>query len=361
MFYNLLAPLTKDYHFANLFHYVTFRCALAFCICLVLSIILGKKLINFLNNIQVSQPIRATGPKTHLSKVGTPSMGGIIITIVALSISFLVCKTDNIYLWIIYLITTLYATIGFYDDFLKMKHKTHKGLSAQRKMILQIFSATIAVLALEFFSPNDYKNILYFPFLKNFRIDMGYFYMPFAIFIIVGAANAVNLTDGLDGLAIGPIITTIFCLGIISYLTGNFSYAEYLHLRYIQNTSEITIFTSAIIGSSLGFLWYNAKPAQIFMGDTGSLALGAILGTISVIIKQEILLAIIGMIFVIETFSVILQVTYFKFTKGKRLFRMSPLHHHFEQLGLEENKVVVRFWIISLVFAIIGLTSLKVR
>lgn len=362
MFYNLLAPYTNKLHIANLFHYITFRSGLAILISLAICAIIGPKLIKYFTLLQKNgQPIRDDGPETHKEKAGTPTMGGVMIIIAIIIATLLLADLTNPYIWIVSFVLISFGLLGFIDDYTKVTKNHHKGISAKMKLLIQFCISLIACLAIQNLANLDISSKLAFPFFKHLLVNLGYFYIPFSIFVIIGSSNAVNLTDGLDGLATVPVAIAAGSFGIISYLVGNSFYANYLQLIHVPQVGELTIFCSAIVGSSLGFLWFNAQPAEIFMGDTGSLALGGTLGVISVITKHEIVLGIIGGVFVIETLSVILQVYYFKMTKGKRIFRMAPLHHHFEKKGWQESKVVIRFWIIAVIFALIGLSSLKLR
>jgi phospho-N-acetylmuramoyl-pentapeptide-transferase len=361
MIYNLLLPYSDHFHIANLFGYITFRSLLAVLLTLFQCLIFGPRLIVFLKNKQKhGQPIREIGPD-HKFKTGTPTMGGLMIVASSITSTFLLADLSNPYILISIFVIFCFCGLGFIDDYAKITMNHHNGLSGKKKFALQSLIALITATLIHLTLPPEHANTLNAPFFKNFIMDLGYFYIPFAMFVIVGSSNAVNLTDGLDGLAIIPICIVAGSLGIISYLSGNHFYANYLQISHIPQVSELTIFCAAILGGGLGFLWFNAQPAEIFMGDTGSLSLGATLGTISLMIKHEIVLAIIGGLFVIETLSVIIQVYYFKATKGKRIFKMAPLHHHFEKGGWPESKIVIRFWIISLIFALIGLSSLKLR
>jgi len=360
MLYNLLLPFIHNSHIANLFHYITFRSGLAILITLSISFLIGSRLIKFLQTLQKNgQPIRLDGPESHQIKAGTPTMGGIMIILSSCFSTLLLADLTNKYIWITLFGFISFGVIGFFDDYAKVTKNSHYGVRGKSKLLLQGILSLIICIALEYTdNPNHLINI---PFFKNLALDLGYLYIFFAMFVIVGASNAVNLTDGLDGLATVPIALTSGSFALISYLVGNHIYSNYLQLTYIPNTGELTIFCAGLVGSCLGFLWFNAQPAEVFMGDTGSLSLGGVLGIISVITKHEIVLAIIGGLFVLETISVILQVYYFKATKGKRIFKMAPLHHHFEKSGWTESKVVIRFWIISIIFALIGLSSLKLR
>ncbi len=359
MFYNLILSYTHNPHIINLLHYISFRTSMSIIMSLLLSFLFGGYIIRLLRKYQkFGQPIRNDGPESHILKQGTPTMGGIMI-ISSVTISTLCfANLKNPYIWIVLFVMISYGILGFIDDYLKVIKNNSKGLSAKTKLLIQMLVGISASIAIEKITHN---NLLLFPFLKNIAIDLGIFYIFFSCLVIIGSSNAVNLTDGLDGLAIVPITIVSGCFAIICYLSGNVIYSNYLQIPYIANLGELTILCGAIIGGSLGFLWYNAQPAEVFMGDTGSLSLGGTIGTISVISKNEILLSIIGGLFVIETLSVIIQVYYFKISGGKRIFKMAPLHHHFEQKGWSESKVVIRFWIISVLLALIGLSSLKLR
>lgn len=361
MIYNLFNHYGYYPHITNLFKYITFRSGLAMALSLTLSLILGPYIISMLKKFQkLGQPIRDDGPESHKAKIGTPTMGGLMILGTSLFSILLFADLSNSLVQAGIVAMIGFGSIGFVDDYLKVKKYNVKGVRGKLKLFLQ-FLVTTLVYIIFYMYIGQKAHILTFPFLKSFIIDLGLLYLPFMYIVVIGSSNAVNLTDGLDGLAIVPVAITASCFGIISYMVGNSIFSNYLHIMHIQGAGEIAVICSSIVGSSLGFLWYNARPAEVFMGDTGSLGLGGLLGAISVMSKNEILLAIIGGIFVLEALSVILQVYYFKLTKGKRIFRMAPLHHHFEQLGWPETKVVVRFWIMSVVFAIIGLISLKIR
>ena len=358
MLYNLLLPYIHDLHIANLLHYITFRIGLAILFSLIISFLIGPRLIKFLRNF--GQPIRAHGLESHLVKAGTPTMGGILI-ILSVSIStLLLADLTNKYIWVALFVFISFGILGFIDDYTKVRKKNYKGVSGKGKLLFQ-FTVCFVACILIYDSGNPASYLLTVPFLKEFVVNLGLFYIPFAMFVVVGASNAVNLTDGLDGLAIVPIAITAGAFSLISYLVGSSLYANYLQILFISNASELSIFCASIVGASIGFLWFNAQPAEVFMGDTGSLSLGGALGIVSAITKHEIVLAIIGGLFVIETLSVIIQVYYFKMSGGKRIFKMAPLHHHFEKGGWPESKVVIRFWIIALIFALIGLSSLKLR
>ncbi|MGX6960393.1 MAG: phospho-N-acetylmuramoyl-pentapeptide-transferase [Rickettsia endosymbiont of Pentastiridius leporinus] len=361
MLYNFLLPYIHNSHIANLFHYITFRSGLAILITLSFSFIIGPRLISFLRAFQKNgQPIRSDGPESHKAKAGTPTMGGLMIILSSCFSTLLLADLNNKYIWVALLGFISFGILGFIDDYAKVTKNNHYGVKGKSKFLLQAIIALIICIFLEFTDTNP-NHLLNVPFFKNLTMDIGYFYLPFALIVIVGASNAVNLTDGLDGLTTVPIALTAASFALISYLVGNLIYSNYLQLTYLPNTGELTVFCASIVGSCIGFLWFNAQPAEVFMGDTGSLSLGGVLGIISVITKHEIVLAIVGGLFVIETMSVIMQVYYFKATKGKRIFKMAPLHHHFEKTGWAESKVVIRFWVISVIFALIGLSSLKLR
>jgi phospho-N-acetylmuramoyl-pentapeptide-transferase len=325
---------------------------------LIISLLVYPIFIKYSKHIQ---PIRKDGPESHLvQKQGTPTMGGAIIIASTIFSSLLWGDVTNYYLILLMLLTVLYSLLGFYDDFLKVKFKNSKGVRGRKKMLFQLTIAFIFSYLVESLRTPEVAGKLTFPFLKNLVIDNSLFLMCFTTFVIVGSSNAVNLTDGLDGLAAFPSMLVALCLGIISYITGHYIFANYLQITYVVSAGELCIFCGALIGACLGFLWYNAPPAMIFMGDTGSLAIGGALGGISVITKHEFVLAIIGGLFVWEALSVMIQVGYFRWT-GKRIFLMSPIHHHFEKKGWTESTIVIRFWIISFVFALIGLATLKIR
>ena len=345
----------------NLFKYITFRAGCAFLTALVFGFIFGQPLIDLLRRQQgKGQPIRDDGPQSHLSKAGTPTMGGLLILSSLMFSTLVWARLDNPYIWIVLLVTLAFGVIGFADDFAKVTKQNTKGVSSRIRMGLGLLIAALATYAASRFHPEGLANELALPVFKNALFNLGYFFIPFGMLVIVGSANAVNLTDGLDGLAIMPVMIAGATLGVISYVVGNFNFAEYLGVHFVPGTGEILIFSAALFGAGLGFLWYNAPPAAVFMGDTGSLALGGALGAIAVCIKHEIVLAIVGGLFVVEALSVIIQVLYYKRTK-KRIFLMAPIHHHFEKRGWAEPQIVIRFWIISLILAMVGLATLKVR
>ena len=362
MLYNLLAPLADEFGFFNLFRYLTFRTGGAIMTSLLISFLLGPMVIRLLKTHQKSgQPIRSDGPQSHLSsKAGTPTMGGVLILFALASSTLLWADITNHYVWVVLLVTMGFGVIGFVDDFLKVTRQHHNGLPGTVKFGFEVLIALGAVLWISSQFPDGLVNTLATPFFKDVLLDLGWFFLPFAIFVIVGASNAVNLTDGLDGLAIVPIMIASACFGFICYLAGNTLFADYLQLHLVPGTGELAVFCGALVGSSLGFLWFNAPPAMIFMGDTGSLSVGGSLGTISVITKHELVLAVVGGLFVLEAVSVIVQVASFQLT-GKRVFRMAPLHHHFEQKGWKEPTIVVRFWIIAVILGLTGLATLKLR
>lgn len=362
MLYKLLLPYINQFHIANLFHYITFRCGLAILVSLLFCFLTGPWIIKYLKGLQKNgQPIRSDGPPSHKDKAGTPTMGGIMIISSVVFSTIMLTDLTNLYIWISLFVLISFGILGFMDDYAKILKNNHKGVSPKMKLLIQLIVSLIACFLVQSISKYNISTQLAFPFLKNFVIDLGIFYVPFTMFVVIGSSNAVNLTDGLDGLATVPIAIAAGSFGLISYLVGNSFYSNYLQIIHVPEVGELAILCSAILGGSLGFLWFNAQPAEIFMGDTGSLALGGVLGITSVITKHEIVLGIIGGLFVIETMSVIIQVYYYKATGGKRFFLMAPIHHHFEKKGWKESKVVVRFWIIAVVFALIGLSSLKLR
>jgi phospho-N-acetylmuramoyl-pentapeptide-transferase len=346
----------------NLFRYITFRAGGAFFTALIFGFIFGQPLINFLKKKQKNgQPIRSDGPEHHLiEKAGTPTMGGVLILGAMLTSSVLWARLDNLYVWIILLVTLGFGIIGFADDYKKIINQDSNGLSKSIRLSVGLIISFVAALMTMGVHSEDLSGYIAFPVFKSALFYLGWFFVPFAMLVIVGSANAVNLTDGLDGLAVMPVMIAGGALGIIAYAVGRVDFSEYLDVHYVSGTGEILIIVSALIGGGLGFLWYNAPPAAIFMGDTGSLALGGALGAIAVSIKHEIVLAIIGGLFVVEAMSVIIQVLVFKVTK-RRVFLMAPIHHHFEKLGWAEPQIVIRFWIISVILALIGLATLKLR
>ena len=346
----------------NIFRYITFRAGGAFFTSLIIFFTFGKYSINFLKKLQKEgQPIRKDGPKEHIiKKAGTPTMGGVIILLAVTVSTLLWARLDNNYVWIILFVTFSFGLIGLIDDYIKVVKQSYGGLSGRLRLIFGFLIAFVAVYFIQIQHLDDLNKSLALPIFKDQLVFMGAFFFPFAMLVVVGSANAVNLTDGLDGLAIMPVIIAGASLGIIAYIVGRADYSSYLDVHYIRGGGEILIFSSALIGGGLGFLWYNAPPAAVFMGDTGSLSLGSALGCIAVSIKHELVLFIVGGLFVIETFSVIIQVCFFKIT-GKRVFLMAPIHHHFEKLGWSESQIVIRFWIIAVILAALGMATLKLR
>ncbi|HXH37484.1 MAG TPA: phospho-N-acetylmuramoyl-pentapeptide-transferase [Thermoanaerobaculia bacterium] len=362
MLYYLLYPLRNMISGFNVFRYITFRSAWAALTALVISFIFGPWLIERMRRIKIGQYIREEGPKSHQMKAGTPTMGGILINIAIVIPTILWADIFNPYIWIVLFVTFAYGAIGFVDDYRKLAKKQNLGLTAREKFSMQIGVALAAGLAIAYLPSihNNYSTVLTFPFFKTLHLNLGFLYIPFIIVVLVGASNGVNLTDGLDGLAIGSTLIVAVTYTILTYAAGNFRVADYLRIAWVPQAGELAVFCGAMVGASLGFLWFNAHPAEIFMGDVGSLALGGAIGCLAVMIKQEILLGLVGGLFVLEGMSVVLQVASFKLT-GRRIFKMSPLHHHFELSGWRETKVVVRFWIIAIIFAMLALSTLKLR
>ena len=361
MLYQFLLNFVDTFGFLNVFKYITFRTGLSLFTSLAIVLIIGGPFIKYFSSQKILNPIRDDGPEEHIvKKIGTPTMGGVII-LIGLLVSVL-CWGDltNINILFCIYIAISFGVLGAFDDYKKIKHSNSSGVSSKFKIISQIILAIIGVCFFVNYVGNQNITNLYFPFFKNLIINLGWFFIPFGVFVLVGSSNAVNLTDGLDGLATVPVILVAGCFAFISYVTGNIVFSDYLQIPYIEGTGEISIFCGAIIGSCLGFLWFNAPPAKIFMGDTGSLSLGGSLGAVGIITKHEIVLAITGGLFVLEAVSVMVQVISFKLT-GKRIFRMAPIHHHFEKKGWPESTVVIRFWIISIILAMIGLATLKLR
>jgi phospho-N-acetylmuramoyl-pentapeptide-transferase len=359
MIYHLLYPLHTTFSSFNVFRYITFRTIYAAITALVICFILGPWMIRKLQSLKMGQPIREDGPNSHFSKEGTPTMGGLLIIFAAVISTFLWSNLTVDYVWMIMMVTVGFGLIGFMDDYRKLSHKNSKGVSGKARLMMEVAIAFFVSLVL-YYKAGVSSNIT-IPFFKTVLPDLGWGYVLLSTFIIVGAANAVNLTDGLDGLAIGPAITCFMTYLLFAYFAGNIKISGYLQIPYVAGTGELAIFCGAMVGAGIGFLWYNAYPAQVFMGDTGSLPLGAALGTLAVMTKQEILLAIVGGIFVLETVSVIFQVGWFKISNGKRIFRMAPIHHHFELKGWAEPKIIVRFWIISILLALVAISTLKLR
>jgi phospho-N-acetylmuramoyl-pentapeptide-transferase len=361
MFYLLLYPLHTDYGVFNVFRYITFRTAMATMTALLVSLWLGPALIRGLRQIQIGQEIREEGPSSHRSKQGTPTMGGLLIILAVVLPTLLWADPRSSFVWIAVGSTVLFGAIGFADDYIKVVRKRNLGLRAAPKMALQIVVAlALGVLLIWLTRQGQFDTTLVFPFFKGFQPDLGWLYLGLAVLVLAGSANAVNLTDGLDGLAIGSLLIAWGTFTVLAYAAGNAIVADYLGIANVKGTGELTVFCGAVVGASLGFLWFNSHPAEVFMGDVGSMAMGGALGTVAMLIKQEILLIVVGGLFVLEALSVILQVGSFKL-RGRRIFRMSPLHHHFELVGWSESKVVIRFWILAILFALFALATLKLR
>jgi len=354
-----LYPLVKYFTFFNIFQYITFRAAYAAITALLLSFILGPWVIEKLKSLKARQTIRDDGPQSHFKKTGTPTMGGILI-VVSIVVSVLLWQDlENPYTWILLLSVVGFSLIGFVDDYIKIVRKNSEGLRASFKFTGQILLSTAIVLIL-YSRGGEHTTLFYVPFVKKAVLDLSYWYIPFSVVLLVGYSNAVNFTDGLDGLASGLVIFVGLTFAILSYLTGRVDWTEYIQIPFIPNSGEITILCFAVVGAAVGFLWFNSHPAEVMMGDTGSLAFGGVLGTIALIIKKEVLLIIVGGVFVLEILSVIIQVASYKLT-GKRVFKMAPIHHHFELIGWSESKVVIRFWILGGLFAILSLSTLKIQ
>jgi len=357
MLYHLLYPLSSEFGAFNVVRYITFRAGAAALTALFIALVVVPPLIRGLGRLRAGQPIREVGP-AHEHKAGTPTMGGLLV-LLALVVSVLLWSDlDNRLVWILLGITSGYGVLGFVDDYKKVTRRRNDGISGRTKLLWQTLMAIGVAIAI-YLDPN-FDQELSVPFFKNFTPHLGVLYVPLAVFVIVGASNAVNLTDGLDGLAIGPVLIAAGTMGLLSYVSGHSVIADYLGIKYVAGTGQLAIFCGALIGGGLGFLWFNAYPAQLFMGDVGSLALGGALGTIAVVIRQEILLGVVGGIFVLEALSVMIQVAWFKLT-GKRVFLMAPIHHHYEKKGWAEQQIVVRFWIVSIILALLALSSLKLR
>ena len=356
-----LARLFEEYYRGfHVFHYITLRCILAALTALLIALLIGPVVIRKLTGRQIGQNIRLDGPKSHMQKAGTPTMGGVLI-LIAVGLSVLLwANLSNHYVWVTFLTTAGFGIVGFVDDYRKLILKNSRGLLARYKFLWQSIIGLSAAIFLFWTAKYATETRLIIPFLKSFSFELGVFYIFFVYFVIVGTSNAVNLTDGLDGLAILPTVMIAGALGIFAYVGGNLNFANYLFIPYVPGVGEVAIFCSAIVGAGLGFLWFNTYPAQIFMGDVGALGLGAALGTVAVIIRQELVLMIMGGVFVLETVSVILQVASFKFT-GKRVFKMAPIHHHFELKGWPEPRIIVRFWVITFILVLLGLATLKLR
>ena len=359
MLYHLLYPLHTTFSFFNVFRYITFRTICATITALIICFIVGPWLIRKLQSFNIGQSIREEGPQSHQAKKGTPTMGGILIIFAVVLSTLLWSNLTVFYVWLVIFVLVGFGIIGFLDDYRKLTRQNSKGISARVRLCAEIGIASFVAIFL--YMRPDFGHAIALPFFKTILPDIGIFYVLLMVFIIVGTANAVNLTDGLDGLAIGPAITCFMTYLLFSYLAGNIKIAQYLQIPFVSGAGELSIFCGAVVGAGIGFLWYNTYPAEVFMGDVGSLSLGGALGTLAILTKQEILLAIVGGIFVVETFSVIFQVGWFKITKGKRIFRMAPIHHHFELKGWAEPKVIVRFWIVSILLALVAISTLKLR
>ena len=362
MLYWLLVPLRDQFFFFNVFRYITVRTALAGITALVLCFLLGPRLIRFLQRKQIGQEIRAEGPQTHYAKKGTPSMGGILIIICTLVPTLVWGNLANIYVWVAVLSMLLFGFIGLLDDVLKVRRKRSLGLRTGQKLLLQtLLAAAIGLVFIWMGSRGDFNLGLSFPFLKQWVPFLGWFYLPWIVFILVGSSNAVNLADGLDGLAIGLTLISATALTALTYVAGHALWSQYLSIARVPLAAELTVFVGALAGSCLGFLWFNCHPAQVFMGDVGALSLGGTMAVIALLIKQEFLLFTVAGVFILEALSVLLQISYFKLSKGKRIFKMAPLHHHFELSGWPEGQVVIRFWILGIIFALFSLSTLKLR
>ena len=358
MLYHLLYPLHASYSVFNVFRYITFRTLVAALTALVVSFLLGPWFIRRLIARQIGQTIRPDGPQSHLSKAGTPTMGGTLILFSLILATLLLADLTNFYVWLVIGVTVAFAAIGFIDDYGKLRRGNAKGLSGRAKLLWQC-AVAVGAAGVLYLKP-DFSKELVFPFFKELHPNLGLWYVPFAAFVLVSTSNAVNLTDGLDGLAIGPVMTTAFTYGVFAYVTGNVKLAQYLQIEYVPGVGELCIFCGALVCAGLGFLWFNAYPAEMFMGDVGSLPLGAALALVALVTKQEIMLAVVGGVFVVEALSVIFQVTSYKLRR-KRVFRMAPIHHHFELQGWPEPQIIVRFWIVSIICAVLALSTLKLR
>jgi len=359
--YNLLFPLSDSIGIFNIFQYLTFRAGAAIVTAILVSFLVGPLLIRTLRARQgAGQPIREDGPETHFKKQGTPTMGGFLILLGVLSGTLLWADLTNAYVWIILFVTVGFGAVGFVDDFMKLRSRSSKGFPTKIKFIIEVALALVAAYWVTTIAEEPLTNGLALPFVKAMLVDLGWFFLPFAAFVVVGASNSVNLTDGLDGLAIVPIIIAAITFAVICYVVGNTVFTGYLQIHYVAGVGELAVFCAAMVGAGLGFLWFNAPPAMVFMGDTGSLSMGAALGAVAVITKHELVLVIVGGLFVLETVSVIVQVTSFKLT-GHRVFQMAPLHHHYEKKGYAESTIVIRFWIVAVILALAGLATLKLR
>lgn len=362
MLYWLLVPLRNTFIFFNVFRYITVRTALAGITALLISMILGPLLIRYLKKQQIGEEIRELGPKTHLTKKGTPSMGGLLIISATVIPTLLWGDLSNMYVWLGLLTMVLFGILGFCDDYLQIRKKKSRGLIARYKLVFQlVIAAVIGGILVYLGYANQFDLHLAVPFFKKWTPYLGVFYFPWIVFVLVGSSNAVNLADGLDGLAIGLTLISATAFTALSYIAGHALWSQYLNIPRVAPAAELTVFMGAMAGSCLGFLWYNCHPAEIFMGDVGALSLGGTLGAVALMIKQEFLLFMVAGVFILEALSVMLQVVYFRLSGGKRIFKMAPLHHHFELMGWSEQKIVVRFWIIAIIFALFSLTTLKLR
>jgi len=350
--------LSPDEILFNVFRYISFRAIMATLTALMITFLLGRPLVDYLRALQIGQTIRDDGPQSHFEKSGTPTMGGVLILFAMTVACLLWARLDNVYFWIVLGVTLSYGLVGFTDDYLKLVRNSHKGLPGKQKLAIELVVG--AAVGFYLWWDPAFKTTLAFPFFKNVMPDLGIWYIPFTALVIAGAANAVNLTDGLDGLAIGPVMICGVTYLVFAYMAGHLKLAQYLQISYVAGSGELAVVLGAMLGAGMGFLWYNSYPAEVFMGDVGSLSLGGLLGSVAVVTKHEILLAIAGGVFVIEAVSVILQVASFKAT-GKRIFNMAPIHHHFELKGWPEPKVIVRFWIISVILALMAVSTLKLR
>ncbi|MBP7262691.1 MAG: phospho-N-acetylmuramoyl-pentapeptide-transferase [Spirochaetia bacterium] len=360
MFLEWLYPLVKFFTPLNVFKYLTFRSAYAAVTALLIAFLLGPAIIELLRKVKFGQAVRTDGPQTHLVKTGTPTMGGVLMLSAVTTATILWVDLHNRYVWICLAGMLGLGLVGFLDDWLKIKRKNSDGLPARGKLLGQAVVALGVALAL-YLNPTEDTTKLYLPFFKTAVLDLGVFWVPLAVIYIVGWSNAVNLSDGLDGLATGLVIMAVIAVGIITYISGRADWAEYLGISFVRGAGELTVFVLALLGACVGFLWFNAHPAEVFMGDVGSLSLGGVLAILALVVKKEVLLFVIGGVFIMEELSVVIQVLYFKLTKGKRVFRMAPLHHHFELSGWKETKVVTRFWILGGLFALIALSTLKIQ
>lgn len=357
-----LSQFTDNFSFLNIFNYITFRTGAAIFTSFLLTLLIGPKVVTKLRSYKIQQIERQYGPASHLSKNGTPTMGGLLIFISLIVSVLLWARLDSNYIWLLIFTTVTLGIAGVMDDYTKLVKKNPEGMKSSIKLAIQLFTAIVVVGYLALNPPNgEYSTALIIPYMSKMFIDLSVFYFAFAMLVIVGSSNATNLTDGLDGLASGCMVFTAATYGIVAYLAGNFHFADYLKIIYVPGAGEITVFMGALIGACMGFLWFNSYPAQVFMGDTSSLFLGGVIGTAALCVKQELLLPIAGGIFVLETVSVMLQMGYFKLTHGKRLFKMAPIHHHFELMGVPESKVIVRFWIVGAMLMLLALASLKIR